>query len=122
MVDFPPEFPVVVADEEPSWTGAFELAFKRHQVFTSWWRNPDCGQVRPEQIIICVQDQGPGIAPGDIPHIFDRFYRADSASRTTKGAGLGLYLTRAVVEAHDGRIWVDPRPEGGARICFSLPR
>ncbi len=122
LVDFPSEFPVVVADED-----------RLEQVLSNLLSNaikysPDggeirlSGQVRPEQIIICVQDQGPGIAPGDIPHIFDRFYRADSASRTTKGAGLGLYLTRAIVEAHNGRIWVDPRPEGGVRICFSLPR
>lgn len=122
VVDFPEEFPVVVADEN-----------RLSQVLSNLLSNaikysPDggeiriSGQVRPEQVIICVQDQGPGIAPGDIPHVFDRFYRADDASRTTKGAGLGLYLTRAVIEAHGGRIWVDPRPGDGARICFSLPR
>ncbi|MFO3795962.1 MAG: sensor histidine kinase, partial [Anaerolineales bacterium] len=65
--------------------------------------------------------QGPGIDPRDLPHIFDRFYRSDSAIRKTKGAGLGLYLARAIIEAHGGRIWADPAPQTGARICFSLP-
>jgi two-component system NarL family sensor kinase len=57
-----------------------------------------------------------------MPHIFDRFYRAPETSRKTKGAGLGLYLARAIIEAHNGRMWADPKTDKGARICFSLPR
>jgi signal transduction histidine kinase len=69
-----------------------------------------------------VSDQGPGIEARDMQHIFDRFYRSTSAVKQTKGAGLGLYLARAIVEAHGGRMWADPKTTVGARICFSLPR
>lgn len=79
------------------------------------------GRTTNDEIIICVSDQGSGIPRGDVPHIFDRFYRAYEASRTSKGAGLGLYLSRAIVEAHQGRIWVDTTYHDGARICFSIP-
>ena len=73
-------------------------------------------------IIICsVSDEGPGINPGDLPYVFDRFYRSSNAIRQTKGAGLGLYLAKAIVEAHEGRIWVDPEYTNGTKICFSLP-
>ena len=122
VVDFPPEFPIVEADEDRLGQVLYNLLSNAIKYSPAGGEIRISGQVRPEQVIICVQDQGLGIAPGDIPHVFDRFYRSDDASRTTKGAGLGLYLTRAIVEAHYGRIWVEPRPGGGARICFSLPR
>ena len=80
------------------------------------------GNVHPEQVSLCISDQGPGIEAKDLPHVFDRFYRSTNAVKQTKGAGLGLYLARAIVEAHGGRMWVDPKPASGARICFSLPR
>ncbi len=121
VVDFPEEFPIVLADEDRIAQVISNLISNAIK-YSPGGEIRISGQVRPEQVIVCVRDQGPGIAPGDIPHVFNRFYRSEDASRTTKGAGLGLYLTRAIVEAHGGRIWVDPRPGDGARICFSLPR
>jgi len=147
VVAFPQDFPVLLADEnriEQVLSNLISNAIK----YASEGEIRISGQVRPEQVIICVSDQGPGIEPNDLPHIFDRFYRSTKAVKNTKGAGLGLYLARAIIEAHGGRIWVDtstsspvpalphlrqngavvaqvvqrPKPDSGARICFSLPR
>jgi signal transduction histidine kinase len=121
LVDFPENFPVILADEiriEQVFSNLISNAIK----YSPQGEIRIRGQVRRENIIVCVTDQGPGIATNDIPFIFDRFYRAPDAARQTKGAGLGLYLTRAIIEAHNGRIWVDPTNGGGGRICFSLPR
>jgi signal transduction histidine kinase len=121
-VDFPENFPVVTGDEMRLEQVLSNLVSNAIKYSPQGGEIQITGQVRPAQVIICVSDQGPGVAPEDIPHIFDRFYRSSIAKRTTKGAGLGLYLARAVIEAHGGRIWVDPRPGNGARICFSIPR
>jgi len=121
VIDFPKKFPVIMADEkriEQVLANLLSNAIK----YSPGGEIRISGQARPEQVIITVNDAGSGIDPGDIPYIFDRFYRAEKAVRRTKGAGLGLYLARAIVEAHGGRIWVDPKPNTGARICFSLPR
>jgi PAS domain S-box-containing protein len=122
VVDFPPDFPIILGDEDRLAQVLSNLVSNSIKYSPAGGEIRFRGQVRPEHVIICVSDQGPGIAPDDIPHVFDRFYRASEASRKTKGAGLGLYLARAVIEAHNGRIWVDPKPDSGARICFSLPR
>ncbi|RPI27506.1 MAG: sensor histidine kinase [Chloroflexota bacterium] len=69
-----------------------------------------------------VSDSGPGIAPADLPNVFERFYRGEkSRSRQTGGAGLGLAIARGIVEAHGGQISVESTPGQGANFCFILP-
>jgi signal transduction histidine kinase len=122
VVDFPKDFPVIMADEDRLEQVISNLLSNAIKYSPEGGEIRIKGEVRTNQVIVCVADQGPGIAAEDIPYIFDRFYRSADAVRKTKGAGLGLYLARAVIEAHHGRIWIDPQPGKGARICFSLPR
>jgi len=121
VADFPENFPIVLADETRIEQVLMNLVSNSIK-YTAQGEIKISGSVRPEQIIVCVSDEGRGIEAKDLPHIFDRFYRSPNAVKQTKGAGLGLFLARAIVEAHDGRIWADPKPDSGARICFSLPR
>jgi len=67
-----------------------------------------------------VRDHGPGIAPADLPHVFERFYRAAGA-RSAPGSGLGLSIVRQIAEAHGGRAEVSDAPGGGALLRVVLP-
>jgi signal transduction histidine kinase len=69
---------------------------------------------------IGVRDSGPGIDPKDLPHLFDRFYRADRA-RTSEGTGLGLAIGRWIAEAHGGQIMAANAQGGGALFVVTLP-
>jgi two-component system sensor histidine kinase MprB len=89
--------------------------------------SPPAGRVRVEAkvldewtIVLEVADQGPGIAEEDLPHVFDRFYRADQA-RTMSGSGLGLAIVRQVAIRHGGAVWAERAPEGGALLVLRLP-
>jgi signal transduction histidine kinase len=74
-------------------------------------------------VAIEVTDTGEGIAPGDLPHIFERFYRGEkSRSRASGGAGLGLAIARSIVETHGGTIGVSSAPGQGTTVRFTLPR
>ncbi len=66
-----------------------------------------------------VSDTGPGIPPGQLPHVFEQFWQADRAGRS--GTGLGLSIAHGIVAAHGGRIWVDSVPDQGATFYFTLP-
>jgi len=74
--------------------------------------------VRDGQVI--VRDHGPGIDDEDLPHVFDRFYRAPAA-RGMPGSGLGLAIVRQVAMAHGGTVTAERAEGGGTRVCLSLP-
>ena len=79
-------------------------------------------QVIPEGVQVEVADTGEGIAPEDLPHIFDQFFRGEkSRSRETGGAGLGLAIAKGIIEAHHGQIWVESQVGQGTRFRFILP-
>jgi signal transduction histidine kinase len=72
-------------------------------------------------VVVRVLDEGVGIADADVPHVFELFYRSASVSRKASGAGIGLFVSRQLIEAMNGRMWAASRPEGGAEVGFALP-
>jgi two-component system sensor histidine kinase KdpD len=78
--------------------------------------------IQGDQMVISVADRGPGIPPADLERVFDKFYRVlgGSAERPA-GSGLGLAVSKGLVEAHGGHIWAENREGGGAVFRFTLP-
>jgi signal transduction histidine kinase len=72
---------------------------------------------RRDDLLILVDDSGPGIPPEQLAHVFDRYRRGSSQG----GTGLGLYIAKGIVLAHGGSIWAEAAPGGGARFCLTLP-
>lgn len=80
-------------------------------------------QEQDNEYLVSITDQGIGVSPEYIDHIFERFYRVrNTASRQYSGIGLGLFVARAIVEAHGGRIWVSSNQGLGSTFSFTLPR
>lgn len=76
-----------------------------------------CWQGYNSEILIEIRDQGPGFSPGDLRHVFKRYY-----SRRPDGQGLGLTIAQKIIHDHGGTIWVTNLPQGGAQVSISLPR
>jgi two-component system, NarL family, sensor kinase len=75
----------------------------------------------PDQYLVRVSDQGRGIKPADLPYIFVKYYQG-LIGRRSRGAGLGLYLVRQIIERHGGTIQVEPKVDQGAIFLFTLPK
>lgn len=73
------------------------------------------------QAIVEIADTGVGIASEDIPHIFDKFYRAKNVLSGFEGTGLGLSIVKSVIERHNGRIWVNSQMGKGTVFSIILP-
>jgi signal transduction histidine kinase len=77
----------------------------------------DYSSSSPRQVIVSVKDSGAGIDPGIMPRLFTKF-----ATKPEKGTGLGLFISKSIIECHDGSIWAENNPDGkGAMFAFSLP-
>ena len=122
ILDFPENFPVIFADED-----------RIRQVITNLISNavkyaPEGdiqiqGRETGNMVEVSVLDEGPGLSPEDMVHVFDRFYRSKKTSNTVKGTGLGLFLCKAIVEAHGGVMTAANREDrSGAVFTFTLPQ
>jgi PAS domain S-box-containing protein len=122
-LNFPAHFPVIQADEQ-----------RLRQVLDNLISNaikysPDGGEIEVggtrsgDNLTVYVRDQGVGLSEVEQERVFERFYRVDGAlSRRTQGTGLGLFLARAIIETHGGRIWVESQPGKGSVFYFTLPQ
>ena len=119
-VSLAPDLPMVLADPE-----------RVQQVITNLVHNaikftPEKGSITitaetaTREVIVEVSDTGVGIAPKDLPRVFERFFKADRA-RSAGGTGLGLAIARHIVQAHGGRIWAKSIEGEGSTFFFSLP-
>jgi signal transduction histidine kinase len=81
-------------------------------------------ELRDGSVWFGVTDEGPGVPPESIPHLFDAFYRAPDVVSLTGpnvGLGLGLFLCKRIVDQHHGQIGMQNRPNGGSLFWFTLP-
>lgn len=70
---------------------------------------------------IAVIDRGPGLCPEELRRVFEHYFRGTRTASMAKGAGLGLFISKAIVEAHGGRLWAESTPGEGSTFAFSLP-
>jgi PAS domain S-box-containing protein len=77
---------------------------------------------KDNEIVVSVKDYGAGISKADQAHIFTQFYRARGKDRHVSGLGLGLFITKEIIERHRGKIWVESEPGQGASFLFVIPK
>jgi PAS domain S-box-containing protein len=123
IADVAPDMPLVLADEARITQVLSNLISNAIKYSPEGGEIRIAGQTHPNEVVISVSDQGMGIAMEDQGKLFNSFYRTEVATRRgIAGTGLGLYLSRVIIESHGGRIWVESNGKRGSTFSFSLPR
>jgi PAS domain S-box-containing protein len=123
VVRFPDGFPLVQGDQVRLEQVLNNLVSNAIKYTPQGGRIEISGQAKPSALVVTVSDTGEGIPIEEQTRVFERFYRgARERRRRTPGAGLGLYLAKAIVEAHGGSMRLESRPGEGAAFSFALPR
>ncbi len=128
-IDFPKELPTIWGDEERLRqvltnlvSNAIKYSPQGGQIRIGGWLEKELDAEHPARVVLYIADQGIGIPNEDLAKIFDRFYRVDSTlRRSTAGAGLGLFLAKAIIEAHGGEIWIRSEPSKGTTFFMGIP-
>lgn len=122
VMDFPQEFPIVDADPRRI------KQVLRNILDNAIKYSPEkglvviCGEIRAHDVVINIADQGVGISPEDMIPLFDKYFRVKAPTGYhVPGTGLGLPVSRAIVEAHGGRIWAESKIGEGTTLYFSIP-
>ncbi len=122
MVDFSPDFPLVDADPERITQVLRQLLDNAAKYSPEGGMIVLQGKLEGEKAVISVADEGVGISPEDLNHLFDRFFRVKSHSgNQIMGTGLGLPISKAIIEAHGGAIWAQSQLGQGSIFYFCLP-
>jgi len=120
--DIAPELPIVFADQERLAQVIRNLAHNAIKFTLSGGRIVISAAESEGNLVISVEDDGVGISGEAMPHLFERFYQADSSdTRSAGGTGLGLYICRQIVIAHGGSIWAESEVGKGSTFHFSVP-
>jgi two-component system, OmpR family, phosphate regulon sensor histidine kinase PhoR len=119
-VSLAPDLPMVLADPERVQQVITNLVHNAIKFTPAEGSIVIAAETAPREVIVKVSDTGVGIAPKDLPRVFERFYKTDRA-RSSGGTGLGLAIARHIVQAHGGRIWAKSVEGEGSTFFFSLP-
>lgn len=123
FVDFPSNFPIVDADPDRVTQILRNLLDNAVKYSPTGGLVVIRGEAQPEEVVISVADQGVGIAPEHLNRLFEKFFRAKGTlGRHVVGSGLGLPISRTIVEEHGGRIWAESRLGQGSTFYFTLSR
>ena len=117
-LELPADLPPVLADEERLERIVLNLLTNAGRYSPPASPIDVRARLEGKEVVISIRDRGRGIVAEDLPRLFDRFFRGRGGGR--EGVGLGLYITRLLVEAHGGRIWVESEVGQGSTFFFTL--